>query len=124
MRAPLRSFAAFVTLLVVGPTVSYPAPADTAKSSTECMYRDAKYGPGAVICVAPAFGQQCADSGKWSDPASKDPFDKMCAGAKIEVPGTPQVQCLYHNVKYTPGARICVAPKFGMTCGSDGGWSP
>jgi hypothetical protein len=77
-----------------------------------------------VICVAQAFGQQCHNDGTWEKPTNQDPIDKVCAGAKISVPGTPPAQCIYHDVKYAPGAVICVAPEFGQACSSDGVWGP
>jgi hypothetical protein len=134
MRVPFGSLAAFATFLVAGSilvarsTVSYAAAADTAPGDTaqkvpECLYRDAHYGPGAVICVAPQFGQRC-DKGTWTKPTSEESFDKICASAKISVPGIPPAQCMYHDVKYAPGAMICVAPHFGLICNTDGGWNP
>jgi hypothetical protein len=128
MRALFKSLAAFATVLVAGSTVSYAAaadaaPADAEKKPPECVFRDAHYGPGAVICVAPQFGQQCTN-GAWTKPTSDDSFNKICASAQIPVPGIPAAQCLYHDVKYAPGAMICVAPRVAQICNTDGGWAP
>lgn len=129
MRAPFRSLAAVTTLLVAGSMVPNADAADPAPAAPpappappQCLYRDAKYGLGAVICVAPQFGQQCNKDSAWTDPTNKDPFDKVCASAKISVPGIPPAQCIYHDVKYAPGAIICVAPEYGQMCLPDGGW--
>jgi hypothetical protein len=124
MRAPIRSLAAVATLLVAGSMVPNADAADPASPAPpQCLYRDAKYGLGATICVAPQFGQQCNKDSAWTDPTNKDPFDKVCASAKISVPGIPPAQCIYHDVKYAPGAIICVAPKVRQMCNIDGGWT-
>jgi len=128
MRATFFCLAAFATLLVAGSMVpdadaADPAPADTGKSS-QCLYGDAKYGLGAVICVAPGFGQICGDKDTWGKPTSGDPFDRICARAQTSVPGVPPAQCIYHDVKYGPNARICVAPGSAQICGVDGTWGP
>ncbi len=120
MRGPFRSLAAVTTLMMAGSMVPNADAADPAPP--QCLFRDAKYGLGAVICLAPQFGQQCNKDGAWTDPTNKDPFDKVCASAKISVPGIPPAQCIYHDVKYAPGAIICVAPKNGQMCLTDGGW--
>lgn len=124
MRAPFRISATCATLFVAGSMASYAAAADAEKKVSECQYRDAHYGPGAVICVAPGFGQECDDKSTWTKPTSADSLDKICASAKIPVPGLPPAQCIYHDVKYAPGALICVAPNFGQICNADGGWNP
>jgi hypothetical protein len=143
MRTPSRSLAAFAALLLVafatllmeGSVAAYAAGADAAPGDTsppkppkppkpsECQYRDAKYGEGAMICVAPGFAQICDDKSKWSDPTQAAPYHEVCAHAQISVPGTPTVQCLYHDVKYVPGAKICVGPKYGLLCSPDGVWT-
>ena len=57
------------------------------------------------------------------------PFRKVCAYAPLPNPGTPAacstpalIECLYHDKKYAPGAVICVGPKFGQSCESNGSW--
>jgi hypothetical protein len=137
MWTPSRSLAAFAvlplvafaTLLMEGSMVAYAvaaddAPGDKSKKPPECEYRDAKYGEGAMICVAPGFAQICGDKSKWGDPTQAAPYDKVCASAKISVPGAPPVQCLYHDVKYVPGSKICVGPYYGLACTDDGKWVP
>jgi hypothetical protein len=137
MRTPSRSLAAFAalflvafaTLLMEGSVAAYAAgaddaPGDKSKKPSECEYRDAKYGEGAMICVAQGFAQICGDKSKWSDPTQAAPYDKVCANAKISVPGAPPVQCLYHDVKYAVGAKICVGPYYGLACIADGEWVP
>jgi hypothetical protein len=119
MRAPFFSLAALATLLLAG---SVAPDADAADSPPSCSYGGLPYGNGAVICVAPKFGQKCDDKGKWGDPMNEHPFDTLCARAPDSVPGVPPIQCTYHDVKYSPGAKICVAPKFEQTCRTDGGW--
>lgn len=128
MRAPFRSLSAFATLLVAGwmvpdGAVADPPPGDTGKPS-QCLYGDAKYGLGAVICVAPQFGQQCGKDSKWDPPTKEAPFDTICARARASVPGVPPAQCIYHDVKYAPDAMICVAPGYMQICGTAGVWSP
>lgn len=145
MRALFGSLAAVAVLLVAwlmapdadaaesvppasGAPAAAAAPVDTGKPADagkpapppQCLYRDAKYGLGAVICVAPKFGQQCDKDGKWTGPMNEE----ACAGAQIYVPGFPPAQCIYHDVKYAPNALICVAPSVGQVCGTDGVWSP
>jgi hypothetical protein len=121
MRAPLITLAAF-SILSMAPIGAKAAAAADASAPPECIFRDAHYGLGAVICVAPQFGQLCQPDG-WSLPTGDKGLDKTCAGAQIPVPGVPPPQCIYHDVKYTPGAIICVAPHFGQTCTDNGAWS-
>jgi hypothetical protein len=136
MRTPSRSLAAFAALLLVafatllmeGSVAAYAAgadaaPGDKSKKPSECEYRDAKYGEGAMICVAQGFAQICGDKSKWGDPTQAAPYNAVCEHAQISVPGTPTVQCLYHDVKYVPGAKICVGPKYGLLCSPDGVWT-
>jgi hypothetical protein len=116
---------AFATLLTEGPMVAYAAgdddgSGDTKKKKTpECEYRDAKYGEGATICVAPGFAQICGEKSKWGEPTPT----AVCANAKVSVPGAPPVQCLYHDVKYVPGSKICIGPSYGLACTQDGEWT-
>jgi hypothetical protein len=144
MWTPSRSLAAFATLFLVafatllmeGSMVAYAAAAEAAPGDTsppkppeppkpsQCLYGDAKYGQGAVICVAPQFGQQCGKDSKWDSPTKEAPFDTICAGARASVPGVPPAQCIYHDVKYAPDAMICVAPSYMQICGNAGVWSP
>jgi hypothetical protein len=126
MRPSFRGLLAF-SVFFTAIAAPFAARADTASAepgkAADCLYRDAHYGNGAVICVAPQYGQRCTN-GVWSTPIHDEGFDKMCAGAQIAVPGVPAAQCLYHDFKYAPGAMICVAPHIGLTCNPDGGWVP
>jgi len=70
MSAPFSVSLAVATMLLNGPRVAEAAAGDTADGSNKpmlCTYRDAKYGPSAVICVAPHYGQTCGTDGKWLD---------------------------------------------------------
>jgi hypothetical protein len=123
MRVLFRFSATFSTLLLLAPTVAEAAADSATAQSTKptlCTYRDANYGLKAVICVARNYAQECDDKGSWGKPST----EPACAEAQIPVPGIPPAQCLYHDVKYGPNAVICVAPKFGQTCGDNGTWSP
>ncbi|MGA2793786.1 MAG: hypothetical protein ABSE69_09655 [Roseiarcus sp.] len=116
-----RASAAFATLLMARSMVAEAGAVDAGPTKPPlCSYRDANYGPNAVICVAPEFGQTCGKDGTWLPPAS----EKACANAQIPVPGIPPAQCMYHDVKYSPNAVICVAPRFGQICNTDGVWKP
>ena len=68
-----------------------------------------------MICVAPGYAQVC-DKDAWKAPAKDD----VCAKAEVAVPGTFLNQCIYHDVRYAVGAKICVGPNFGLTCKNDG----
>jgi hypothetical protein len=109
MRGPFKSLD---TLAVVLMSMMSSAAADAVPS--QCLYRDAHYGQGAFICVAPNMAQQCGPDSKWDPPASQS----ACANAQISIPG----QCIYHDVKYATGARICVGPRLGMSCTDNGSW--
>ena len=141
MRAPFRSLAAFATLLVASsmvpdadaadpaPAAADPAPADKGKApadtgkSSQCSYGGLAYGDGAVICVAPKFGQKCDDKGKWGAPRRTNiRSTHYVRGRQIPFPVFLRIQCTYHDVKYSPGANICVAPKLEQKCRTDGGW--
>jgi hypothetical protein len=128
MRVPARSLASMAILLASGWIAPYAAPVAPAendlqkKSPSECLFRDVRYGVGTVICVAPAYGQQCDENGRWKDPTNQAPIDKVCESAKIIVPGDA-AQCTYHDAKYSPGALICVGPRYGQICEKGGGWS-
>jgi hypothetical protein len=124
MRVPFRSLAAFAALLMAGSIVPYAAADDTPpkKDVPECLYRDAHYGLGAVICVALQFGQQCGEGGKWELPTDKNDFSKVCAKAQTPIPGILPVQCIYHDVNYALGAIICVGPRYGLKCESNSEW--
>jgi hypothetical protein len=128
-----KTSAAIAALLVARSITAQAAPTDAVPTTPVCTYRDAHYGPGALICVAPKVGQICGDDGHWVTPTQS--FREACANAQIPVPGAPTpapapasssspTQCKYHDVTYAEGAMICVAPRFGQTCTSNGSWSP
>jgi hypothetical protein len=102
-------------------TLADTPPPDPAKAQ-ECLYRDSHYGNGAIVCVAPQYGQRCTN-GAWAPPTRDEGVDKICANAQVLVPGPTASQCLYHDAKYAPGALICAAPHTGLACNPDGGWS-
>jgi hypothetical protein len=116
MRGPFRSLDALAVVLVSASMMSYAVAADPSPS--QCLYRDAHYGQGAIICLAPNVAQQCGPDSKWDPPAGQS----SCANAQISVPGMPPNQCIYHDVKYATGARICVGPRLGMGCAENGSW--
>jgi hypothetical protein len=127
-----KASAAIATLLVARSIAAQSAPTDAAPTTPACTYRDAHYGPGAMICVAPKLSQICGDDGQWAAPTLA--FREACANAQVPVPGaaTPAsaaasssgpTLCTYHDVKYSEGSMICVAPRFGQTCISNGSWS-
>ena len=66
-----------------------PAPAASATSTTTppglCTYHDVHYATGAVICVAPHFGQTCGmdKDGVWSLIQGGDIFKIACATPKF-----------------------------------------
>jgi hypothetical protein len=128
MRAPFSVSLAFATLLLGGPTVAEAAPTDPAPApappakSTLCTYRDATYGPSAVICIAPKYGLVCGESGAWGKPTGENNVIDACANAQIPVPGALPPQCIYHDVKYNVGSVICVAPYYGQSCSENGRW--
>jgi hypothetical protein len=126
MSAPFSVSLAVATMLLNGPRVAEAAAGDTADGSNKpmlCTYRDAKYGPSAVICVAPHYGQTCGTDGKWLDVTNAGKIGDACANAQISVPGTPPTQCIYRDIKYAVGSIICVAPSFGQQCGDNGSWT-
>lgn len=92
------------------------------RAANGCLFRDSRYGAGMVICVGPSYGQECGEDGRWKDSTNQPPFDKICASAKTAIPGEAS-QCTYHDVKYSPGALICVAPRYGQICDKAGSWS-
>jgi hypothetical protein len=105
------------------PAVNTPSP-----STIVCTYNNMKYSRGSVICVGPHFGQQCSKDddgkdGKWSDLSSGAPYNQACAsrpnansGANTSSLPVPPFTCSYHDIKYSPGALICVGPSFGQKC--------
>jgi hypothetical protein len=122
-RQSLEASAA-LTLLIIRPLMIEAAVADPSPAPALCIYRDANYGPNATICIAPGFGQRCIDGGQWSDPAADHGLKDACAGAQVSVPGAIPPQCIYHDVKYTAGSVICVAPNYGQSCSEKGSWQP
>jgi hypothetical protein len=120
MRVIFQVLAAFATLSLGAPMVVKAASGPDSPPS--CIYRDSHYGNNAVVCIAPGYGQICDANGKWGDPTNNDKIQQLCATAQIPVPGITPVQCIYHDVKYTEGSFICVAPYYGQSCGKNGMW--
>jgi len=109
-------------------TATPPAPAAPTPPS-KCIYNNAIYTQGAVICVGPQFGQSCGNTGSWNDLSNAaGSFKEACANAQFTSPGAVEppaipAKCTYHDVTYTNGAVICIGPKFGQTCNPNGSWS-
>jgi hypothetical protein len=129
----MRSSAALttaITVLFLSRAVAADAP---AWPTGTCAYRDLHYSEGTTICVAPHFGQRCGKEGVWETLTNEKAFNEACATAQIPTnpaPATPPppVTCRYHDIQYSNGAVICVAPKLGQACivqagDKDGRWS-
>ncbi len=128
MRLQILIFA--VTTLSLSQALAADAPAWPAGA---CIYRDSHYSIGAVVCVAPHYGQTCGKDGGWTEASNDGALKDACASAQIATNPTPpaptSVTCAYHAIAYSPGSTICVAPHFGQSCvknddGKDAHWSP
>ncbi len=119
MRILFRILVAFAALLLAGSMVPYAAAADPAPS--KCSHRDINYGQGEFICVAPGYAQVCDTGNTWKAPENNAPYKDLCDKAARTV--DPPAQCIYHDVKYTPGASICVGKNFPLKCSADGSWT-
>jgi hypothetical protein len=75
-------------LSVILVVMTFPFSAFAADLPT-CTYHDVHYSAGAMICVAPGYGQTCGKEGSWStfDATSKNqPFFEACKGAPVIPP--------------------------------------
>jgi hypothetical protein len=119
MRAPFRILVAVAALLLAGSNVSYAAAAEPAPST--CSHGGVNYGQGEFICVAPGYAQICDTNNTWKAPESHAPYDGLCAAKATQII-VPPAQCIYHDVRYTTGASICVGPNYPMKCTEKGSW--
>jgi hypothetical protein len=120
---------AVIVSMSTAPAAGPPATPEPGTSSLpKCIYNNASYTSGAVICVGPGFGQSCNDKGFWDALNSPESLKDACVKAQFTSPGAAErpaipANCTYHDVSYTNGAIICIAPGFGQTCNPNGSWS-